>query len=144
MLMSLHLWKKMVQLLSLCSPFVEFCTGISGSDTMKIFLKDCKIQSRCSSVIELKIRICLYEEKIWEKKNRVIERERERERRKKWFSCLNKINWDYNHIYNAICLKDRVTELIQSNWINSVNLGMITNSLTDKSFPPIQLSSALH
>ena len=59
---------------------VEFCTGISGSDTMKTFLKDCKIQSRCLSMIELKIKICLYEEKIWEEKNRVTERERERER----------------------------------------------------------------
>ena len=26
---------------------VEFCTRISGSDTMKIFLKDCKVQSQC-------------------------------------------------------------------------------------------------
>ena len=24
---------------------VEFCTGISGTDTMKTFLKDCKVQS---------------------------------------------------------------------------------------------------
>ena len=43
---------------------VEFCTEISGSNTMKTFLKDCKIQSWCSNVIELKIKICLYEEKI--------------------------------------------------------------------------------
>ena len=47
---------------------VEFCTEISGSNTMKTFLKDCKIQSRCSNVIELKIKICLYEEKIWRKR----------------------------------------------------------------------------
>ena len=88
--MSLHLWKKMVQPLSLCSPFVEFCTGISGSDTMKIFLKDCKIQSRCSSVIELKIRICLYEEKIKGKEQSNRERERERDKeRGKMISLLN-------------------------------------------------------
>ena len=43
---------------------VEFCTGISGTDTMKTFLKDCKLQSQCSNVIELKIKICLCEEKI--------------------------------------------------------------------------------
>ena len=26
---------------------VEFCTGLSGSDTIKIFLKGCKVQSQC-------------------------------------------------------------------------------------------------
>ena len=84
---------------------VEFCTGILGFDIMKSFLKDCKIQSRCLSMIELRIKICLYEEKIWEEKNRVTEREREREReerREMIFYFLNTINWDYNHIYNAI------------------------------------------
>ena len=66
---------------------VEFCTEISGSNTMKTFLKDCKIQSRCSNVIELKIKICLYEEKIKgkEQSNRERERERDKERGKMIF-----------------------------------------------------------
>ena len=69
---------------------VEFCTKISGSNTMKTFLKDCKIQSRCSNVIELKIKICLYEEKIKGKEQSNRERERERDKeRGKMISLLN-------------------------------------------------------
>ena len=65
------------------------------------FLKDWKIQSL--------IKNCLYEKKLWEKKNRITESER-RERREKremirendFLFFLNTINWDYIHIYSAI------------------------------------------
>ena len=69
---------------------------------LKNFLKDYRTQSWCLSMNELRIKNCLYEEKIWDEKNRVTERERREKRENDFLFFLNTINWDYNCIYNTI------------------------------------------
>ena len=62
---------------------------------LKSFLKDYRTQSWCLSMNELSIKNCLYEEKICDEKNRVTEKEREREERREkmifYFLDMNKL-----------------------------------------------------